>query len=160
MEIILFLHRMVANIKGDNTAGTLKAVKDYLKTGILLFLLNKLYNILSQNSKKSLQRLANAGVAQGLTQAVGFFLNFPTLTIKVESHKPQTRVREKRSLRSMQNWTALYLKRTPTSIESGTSRELRMCSHCSVIMIISYNLWNSRARKKILKSLILIPSFH
>lgn len=44
---------MVANIKGDNTAGTLKAVKDYLKTGILLFLLNKLYNILSQNSKKS-----------------------------------------------------------------------------------------------------------
>lgn len=59
---------MVANIKGDNTAGdsTLKAVKDYLKTGILLFSLNKLYNILSQNSKKSLQWLANAGLAKAL----------------------------------------------------------------------------------------------
>lgn len=150
MEIILFLHRMVANLKGDNTAGdsTLKAVKDYLKTGILLFLLNKWYNILSQNSKKSLQWLANAGVAQGLTQVVGFFLNFPTLTIKVQSHKPRTKVREKRSLRSTQNWNALYLRRTPTSIESGTSKELRMYNHCSMILIISHNLWNLRARKK------------
>lgn len=69
--------------------------------------------------------MANPWVAQGLTQALGFFLNFPTLAVKDKVLTwTMNEGEEYKSQRSMQNWETTHLNRTPKSVEPGESRDL------------------------------------
>lgn len=69
--------------------------------------------------------MANPWIAQGLTQASGFFLNFPTLAVKDKVVTwTMNEGKKYRSQRSMQSRETTHLTRTPKSVEPGVCRDL------------------------------------